>query len=317
MNDDTQKPWSVQVGITFGCTRLCSFCGMRNVVPKAGQFKFMRQDVASALAQKVGEYCPNARVEFAMHGEPLANKDHPVIFSAWRRAMPKTQMMVTTNGDPLLGAMQRKLENIFNSGINFVLLDVYEGPKRDRLLAEVNQLEDINVVNYYDSGFPVYTNQGTKVQDTLVLMGDISHNTGKDVRRVLTNHAGNNKTLPVPAEPLRKTCVKPFRELVIMEDGSVLTCCNDWGRQLVAGDLLTQDLANIWEGPVFQAVRRCLYERKRTFSPCAHCDQGPGMRVGLLRNQGPFTPDDAEVLANALSKSPRINGVAPFCRFEF
>lgn len=129
--DKGGRPFVVQPELTEGCSMrfgsgpggLCSFCGLTAIRTGPGEYKWMSIETAEKLAAECGLFCPQARVEFAMRGEPLMNPKHLEIFRLFRRFMPRTQLMVTTNGDTLRNRMQKAVDTIFDTGLNFILLD--------------------------------------------------------------------------------------------------------------------------------------------------------------------------------------------------
>ena len=80
----------------------------------------------------------------------------------------------------------------------------------------------------------------------------------------------------MPFEPLHRRdpfrgvsipiCSAPWRELLVQTDGKVRTCCYS---PRILGDLKTQSVAEIWNGPGFQEFRRQLLVRD--FSDCKDC----------------------------------------------
>lgn len=279
------QPWCVQVELTEGCNRICSFCGINGIREKAGNFKYMTLETAELLIAQMVEYTPNARIEFAMHGEPLQNPDHLWILSMFRAALPKAQMMVTTNGRVLQKKMQERLSKLFATGINFVMLDTYY-PERDDIRAEAATLTDFAVQDYYDDlepkGWSPYANHKGQVWGLVVLMDDIGARDGEAPSRKLHNHAGSVPDMPIPAQPLKKTCTKPFREISVTWNGEVRLCCEDWIGRYVAGNVHDIHMRDIWLGPAMESARAKLQNKERDFGACRACDAGSGMRVGLL-----------------------------------
>lgn len=289
------KPWSVQVELTEGCNRLCSFCGLNGIRDKPGNFKFMTLDTAMRTAQQLAEFCPDARLEFAMHGEPLKNPNYETILGTFRHYLPRAQMQVTTNGIALLSRMQQKLDRLFAIGVDFIILDTYR-PERDKLRAEAATLQGITVADFYDDwtpkGISPWHNHRRKVQRTVVLMDDLAARDGEVKSRTIVNHAGHNPEKPKLREPIAKTCTLPFREVAVAWNGNVNICCQDWGHDYTCGNLMQRTLADIWMGSEFEAARTHLQNKDRNFAPCAGCDIGSGSRAGLLPKYPPLTELD-------------------------
>lgn len=296
------QPWCVQVELVEGCNRICSFCGINGIRSAPGNFKYMEMRTVEQLGGQLAELCPHARIEFAMHGEPLQHPHATGIVQWMRAVLPKAQMMLTTNGRVLAKKMQARLEALYEAGLDYVMMDTYY-PERDSLREEAATLTGIVVKDFYDelapAGWSPYANHQRKVQRWLVLMDDIGARDGEHTSRVIHNHAGSNPGKPVPREPLKKTCTKPFREVSVTWNGEVRLCCEDWIGRYVAGNINERTLRDIWFGVEFEAARAHLQNKERTFGACQHCDAGSGMRVGLLPKYGPLT-DEQRAMVKAV-----------------
>lgn len=290
-------PWSFQVELTEGCSRICGFCGINAIRSKPGSYKFLHEDLAGQIALSIGQLNAEARIEFAMHGEPMMNPNYERIFSIFRALLPKANMMVTTNGVRFMKDMQLGLDRVFASGIDFVMLDTYY-PERDQLREAAAKLVGITVKDFYTelapAGWSPYANHRRKFQRFVCLMDDIGARDGEHPTRKLHNHSGSNPLGQAVREPLAKTCTKPFREMSITWNGEVRLCCEDWIGDYVCGNVQDRSLAEIWRGAEFEAARAMLQSKRRDFGACQNCDAGSGMRVGLLAKYPPVTQTDID-----------------------
>lgn len=308
------QPWCIQPEMTEGCSRICSFCGLQAIRDKPGNFKFMSVALAAKIAEECSTFCPKARVEFAMRGEPLMNPQADEIVATFRRFMPKAQLMITTNGDTMKNRMQGRLEKLFAAGLNFVLLDTYY-PGRDEQRAEVATLNDITVFDYYDDwapqGISPYHNHGTKLQRTVVLMDDLLARDGEHPSRVVKSHAGSNPNAVMPTEPLKRNCGRPFREMTIAWNGDFTLCCDDWRKQYIIGNVNTDLLRDLWKHPRLEAARARLMQKDRSFGPCIQCDAPAAPRTGLLPV---YAPPTAEQIALTEEITAQSAGIVPLWR---
>ena len=210
----------------------------------------------------------------------------------FRKALPKAQIQVTTNGAKMRnGNMLYALRALFNAGVNFVILDTYE-PERTDLRKQVfsSKLtkEGIKVIDYQkDTTLSPYHNHKNKISNTVFVFDDLSIVSGDIRQRLLHNYAGNSKSIPPTSSPLVKKCARPFRELAVCWNGDVCICCEDAGHEFVCGNVFQpkQTLQTVWNNPPFQAVRKLLFHKNRSFSPCHRCDYNGGMRLGFLEQQ--------------------------------
>lgn len=296
----TEKPWSVQIELTEGCNKLCSFCSLNAIRTAPGQnLKFMTVDTAKILAPKLAEFVPEKRYEFAMHGEPLTNPDKYEILKIIRDACPKAQIQITTNGKITLKRMQETLEKLFDIGVDFILMDTYY-PERDDLWKEAATLKNIRVLDFYkdcnDEKTNPYRNHHRALNRTLILLDDLEKKDGDSKNRVIYNQGGNSPYNPFLKEPLKKTCTLPFRDLTILYNGDVRLCCDDWSGEYTCGNVLENSLEEIWFGDKFNAARKMLSNKRRDFGPCINCNASAGGRSGLLPKDLPLTEEDLKLV---------------------
>ena len=298
MDKAAQVPWSAQVELTEGCNRRCSFCGIKAFKPKTDKTKtHMTKKLAKRVADDIAELCPRARIEFAMHGEPLLNPKKYSIIKIFRKRLD-SQFMLTTNGIELLKKPKTAIKRLFACGINILMIDTYKENRAALLecMKSVKKVKNITVVDFYKDWAPKgkspWTNYRGKEDRVVVLMDDLGERDGERASRKITNQGGNNVGAGIPENPLDKLCTIPFREISICANGDVCVCCNDYSHEYVCGNINIQSLKKIWYGNNFRAARRILYSRKRTFSPCGRCNLGSGTRVGLLpKYKEPTTKD--------------------------
>lgn len=317
------KPWSVQVELTEGCTRYCQFCGVRGIRKGPGRFKFMELKTAHAVVDGIGDLCPTARIEFAMHGEPMAHPKYDRIIAAFRKQLPKAQMQITTNGVKLMGnSAHSHLERLFEAGIDFVVVDTYmpERTKLRRQLRRVCWAMGITLLDFYrdciPQGISPWHNHHRKLDNLVILMDDLSLVDGKTRSRKILNHAGNSGSKPGLIAPLNKTCTIPFREISVCWDGDVCVCCMDFGHELVVGNANREPLRSIWLGERFESVRSFLRHKRRLFTPCCRCDAGSGTRPGLLPKYKAPDRRVAKVVRQTVLAGTAINGRRPMALFN-
>ena len=287
MRNTVPPPWSVQVELTEGCSRLCAFCGLNAIRRGPGDYKFLELRHATTMAQSLTPFVPTARYEFAMHGEPTMNPAALDIVREFRRRLPRAQLQLTTNGVTFrTGNLVEKLLELFTA-LDFIVVDTYE-PERallQRRLREAHGRCGIQVVDFYADRVQVYGKN--HLQRTVVIMDDISLRQGESLQRKLLNHAGSNPTMPIAQ--LHKTCALPFRELSVCWNGDVNVCCMDWKHEAIMGNLLVDPARAVWHGERFQAARATLAANGRDFDPCRRCTKGAGTRIGLLPKYDPPT----------------------------
>jgi radical SAM protein with 4Fe4S-binding SPASM domain len=283
----------------------------------------MTMAIAERTAMECAALAPDARYEFAMHGEPLANPRYPELIAVFRAYLPKAQIQVTTNGRALMktqaGMDARVSELLYGPpDVDFLIVDTYE-PERTKLQAMIRALpaDKVRVLDFYNDLAPVgispWANHHRKgqLQKSVIIMDDLGARDGEVGSRVINNHAGNNGTMI--GEPLAKTCTNPFRELSVCYDGNVNICCMDWGHEYVCGNVMRETLDEIWWGTRFTAARHYLQAKQRAFTPCSGCNKGAGARAGLLPKLPQPTAEHAATVRDVVATATPRNWRKPAC----
>ena len=80
------------------------------------------------------------------------------------------------------------------------------------------------------------------------------------------------------------SCKFLWDNVVIAWDGTVVPCCFDYDAKLVMGNLKTETLSEIWNGPAYVELRRAELEGRNNAEPCKSCTQRPGWQCDRERN---------------------------------
>lgn len=306
--DEGGRPWVVQPELVTGCSMkfgkgsggLCHFCGLNAIRNGPGGYEYMPLDIAERIASQVAEWCPNARIEFAMRGEPLMHPKAKDVIRMFRQKNPKGSLMLTTNGDTLRSHMRERIPPLFEAGLNLLLIDAYyPKERRDALMDEGMGLRSFgfDVYDFFKDwagrGISPYARQSYQ-HHTVVMMDDLAERDGEHSSRQVKTHAGSNPTKSI-SEPLRRNCGRPFRELVVHSNGNVPLCCDDWRQEFVIGNVLEHTFEEIWKHPRFEAARARLMQKDRGFGPCQFCDAPMAPRTGLLPLYDAPTPEQIQL----------------------
>lgn len=294
--DDPSPPFTVKVELSEGCNLACSFCGINGIREKPGKvFYWMTEDTASRIALSLGMLTDkkgwNPHIEFTMHGEPTMNPKHAEIIRIFRMALPKTQLMLTSNGGGLLkGDTVANINLLFRNGLNILALDDYDtvkivGKIRDRVQSDPIGLHPGIAWYEYPADPRGHPHTRRKVTEKLVtVIADLPRNAAakKGTHSNIANHCG--AAGPRDLSTMGRKCARPFRELAIRWNGNVAACCDDWRGEYRIGNVHDTSIYNLWRGDAFKALRRKLYHGQRDFGPCRGCTSR-SYRVGLLPDQ--------------------------------
>ncbi len=307
-------PWSIQLEMTEGCNRRCSFCGIHSLYREREdeKYKFMTPELAEQLAKNLSKWFygkKGKRLEFALQGEPLLNRKAGEIIMAFRTYYNNAQLMITSNLDPLrlgVGFSASKIFDLFKCGLNILVCDYY-GEKFDMTYEQffdeikiVGDIIGVPVQDFYDDHPKVWSFDSPNKQRIVV----IDNTATRDAHRIQNNQAGNTKPELIQINLLNKMqlprmtrCQQPFREMSIKHDGAIPLCCMDWSREHIIGKFPEDGtLEQIWSSLHFRSVRNLLFNKRRDLlSPCNRCDYR-GHRVGLIK---PPDMEDYNILNSA------------------
>ena len=114
-----------------------------------------------------------------------------------------------------------------------------------------------------------------EMETAAALFADVPPN---EIRlRPLHNWAG---AIEAAEGPVRSRCLFPFYALVVLSDGRVTACPQDFDARLVVGDLNEMTLAEVWHGGRLREFRRRSRRDLAVQAPCATCS--------LIRSPGVF-----------------------------
>lgn len=269
-------PYAIQIELTEGCNLRCGFCGLNGIRAKDNNLKFLTTNQARIIASKIKRAGWNPRIEFAMHGEPSLNPQMVQILVEFRHELPSQHMMMTSNGGGFMKDPNRLIDAVLEN-VNVLALDDYENVNIVPKILEAYKGKHEPHFYPVEKEFNPHLRRPRDVHH-LVIVQDIKEAT-TGTHSTLNNHSGCGAPKNPSADG--KRCAKPFREMSIRWDGNVAVCCNDWRGYYKCGNVIHEDIVDIWRGEAFQAARKKLYHGMRDFGPCAGCD-ALSYRPGLL-----------------------------------
>lgn len=260
----------VQIQTVSWCNRSCSFCPSGKFdVPRS----FMSREAFERILDHLAAIRFRGRLSPYCMNEPLLDRRLPELVARARMRLPRVRMLLQTNGDALKPELAARL---VDAGINRLIVNVYDPERLPVLRAmarEVGRMDrGIVHTGYLGRGRLSPTSRQIQVRDCTIYDEDN-----------LTNRAGNVNGTTV-SEPLRLGCDRPSSQLYVRHNGDVVLCSCDWKGEVVFGNLLTQTLHEVWNGPVAKRYRERLARKDRNMTLCAGCDyRGSSLRDLRLR----------------------------------
>ena len=244
-------PSLVEVSVTGTCNRSCIFCPHSD-----SDFPDVKKFIAPSLMDKMTRHLNEIGFRgvmlFSGFGEPLLDKKIASHIATARKNMPDAKIELITNGDPL---KKTKMHDLFESGLSTLLISVYDG--KDEAEA-----------------FDKYCREAGLRDDQFV----IRHRylpPEEDFGITLSNRGGAMQSaefsIASPDEPLKQPCYYPHYMMMVDYEGDVMLCPHDWYKKKIVGNLVKQDLADVWVSAQMNEIRERLAAGNRCGSPCDVC----------------------------------------------
>ena len=225
---------TIELNITELCNRTCVFCPRVDPDIYPNRNLNMTPGLVSRLIDEVERLNLGCRFSFSGYGEPLLHKQFPNLIQQIRHRLPSNTIEVNTNGDRLDAAV---IKTLFASGLTYLYINLYDGPEQrpyfERMISE--------------SGIST------------------------DCWKLRPHWVGAGDDFALTLNALEKRCHYPFYKMLLDWNGDVVFCSNDWGREIIIGNLHTKTLDELWMDPRMLSVRRKLMSGNRDFSPCDKC----------------------------------------------
>lgn len=253
---DTGNPlrslMTVELNTTELCNRKCVFCPRINPDIYPNRSLHLPVEYASKVADDLASFGFLGRISFSGFGEPVLNRSFPDLIRAVRQRLPDSQIDTNTNGDKLTAEL---ISGLYAAGITYIYVNMYDGPEQrpyfENLFADAGVAEDRYRLRPHWPG----------VDDHCGLI--LNNRSGLVVDAALG--------LPILTQALKHPCYYPFSHAMIDWNGDMLLCSNDWGRALVAGNVIERNFADVWMSETMLNARRRLMAGDRSHAPCATC----------------------------------------------
>ena len=254
------------------CNRTCVFCP--NTSTKRPD-DLMLQGTFDRLIAELSEMYYRGRIELYMYNEPTRDTRLPDLIQQVRRQVPRSCIMISTNGDYIHSADDVKAW--FDHGLNQLLINIYsanDGGTGDSSAAQTRYeqmtewVESLGLLSK-----PIYSHTKSRVCKVEAKFGVQKDGTGfTDGVFKLTNRSGNIDFVEKTKEPLERMCVRPFRVLNINWKGQGLLCCNDYHATMP----MEGTLEEIWNCEIMRQYRFKLQNKDRNAHLCDVCDVSAG-----------------------------------------
>lgn len=235
----------IEVETVNRCNGTCSFCPV-NKMEDPREEKTMSRELFEKIVQQLADIHYHGRFTTFSNNEPLLD-DRIIEFNQYaREKLPEARLHLFTNGTLMTLDKFVALTEVLDE----LVIDNYQ--------QELKLIRPCEEIRNYCEKHPELIKKVT-----IVL---------RKPHEILTSRGGtapNRKEVPDYGDD---RCVFPFKQMIVRPDGKVSLCCNDALGKYTLGDLNKESLLEVWYGPKFEMVRKCLYEGRKKWGNCKYCD---------------------------------------------
>ena len=262
----------VEIQLVSWCNRECSFCPSGTFsVPKL----MMKWDVVERIVSQLERIRFSGTIGLHLMSEPLLHTDFSTIVAEFRKRLPRVYIRAETNGDVLDKSNMAPIHDYFGAGLNELLINCYDSvEQRERRNALLLQLACANSSLWYWNDrqrLPLTRRHKWQV----IRLRDHFDEGGYSLRNWAGHVELQNDVCEESDFPLPISCFRPFERFHVNYRGQILLCNNDWKFETVVGDLMEQELQEVWNAPLLtDHYRPRLLECNRDMTLCRTCDTG-------------------------------------------
>ena len=290
-----EAPFELQLAVASVCNFRCSYCPCsRPDLLKKNKVKkgVMDFELYKKIIDDLDEFpTPVKLLRLVKEGEPLLNKCFADMVRYVKRKQPAIVVDTTTNATLLTPDIS---DELIDSGLDKIFISLQGmNPAAYKRLADTDidfdtllkniiyfcehrknckvyiKVPDIGVDESEKKEFLELFNEHA---DELFVEHIIPTWPDFDISAVKTDDGLGLYGKPVDTDFV-KVCPIIFYNMNVDFDGSVPPCQLDWAHKIVIGNVKEQSLYELWNGPVFNALRRLHLGGKRSTHPlCGKCE---------------------------------------------
>ena len=239
-------PSWIELSLIDVCNRKCSFCPKADDAVAPDTYQKMTMLLIDKLVKELKEIKYQGSGVLCGYGEPMLHKD---VYEISRKLSEVSFVEIVTNGDTLT---KKKIKELYNANVNKVLVSLYDGPEQ---VEKFKKMSD-----------------EAQVPSDFVILRHRWHDENQDFGLKLTNRAGTIKVGKQYDVDNFSFCYYPSYSLLIDWNGDIFLCPQDWQRRRAMGNMMLENIFDIWVGKIMTNYRKNLLKGKRCASPCSECN---------------------------------------------
>lgn len=299
-------PMCISIEPTNLCNFKCTMCfhGNNEYAEEAKPLKNMDMDCFRKAVSDIKELVEESGekikiVKLYSLGEPLIHPEICEMIKEIKEAEICKEIEITSNGSLLTKEIAEKMVDYGLDILRISIYSVYEEKNREitKSCVGVDTIRD-NIMylrKYRDEKSAVkpviiakmfesfgdenrdFMNMYEKIADRvgvdeLYQLNSVEKDVFENIYQDKAKYAKENfKSNNLYKE--RKVCRYPFTHVTVRNDGTVISCCSDWLKELKIGDIKKNSLKEIWESRTLYNLRCEMLENKGiNIEACKHCE---------------------------------------------
>lgn len=262
-------PRYIMIQTTSYCNADCIICPYSDLVKKQSQ-GIIELKIYQKIIDEVSNYDVK-RILLYLMNEPLMDKDIVSKINYTKEKNPKAIVHIVSNGSLL---NKRLIKDLINSKLDYIEFSVLANRKEtyrkamhldfDKTTKEI--LNFIKMARTQSKGedyinINITRTPGLLSDEEKDKMINFWRNAGiKNINYfdMPTSRAGNVPFLPKIKKKSVHGCNSIWtNEMIhILYNGDVILCCMDWKREVVLGNIKTQNIYEIWNGKKYNKIRK-------------------------------------------------------------
>jgi radical SAM protein with 4Fe4S-binding SPASM domain len=239
-------PTWIELSLIDVCNRSCSFCPKSDDKVAPDTYNQMNSLLIDKLALDLKSIKYRGSIALCGYGEPLLHKDLNYIV---KKLSNVSSVEIVTNGDALNSKM---LKSLYESKAGRVLVSMYDGPDQIKKFKKIIK--------------------NSNVPEDFVILRDRWYDKNNNFGVKLTNRTGTIKIGNQLDNSVHTTCYYPAYQFLVDWNGDVFLCPQDWQRRNAMGNIMQENIFEIWVGKIFTKYRKELLKGSRKLNPCSSCN---------------------------------------------
>ena len=247
-------PTWIELSLIDVCNRSCSFCPKSDEKVAPDTYQKMSKKLIDKLHDDLKKINYQGAITLCGYGEPLLHKEIEYIC---KKLSKVSTVEIVTNGDPL---NYKVIQKLYNANLSRLLISMYDGP--EQITKFKNMIKKSNV------------------PEDFVILRDRWYTETENFGVKLTNRAGTISTGNQIANDVHTVCYYPSYQFLIEWNGDIFLCPQDWQRRQAMGNMMQEEVFEIWTSKIMKKYRVDLLNGKRINNPCKNCN-ATGTLLGI------------------------------------